>query len=419
MIFVPFSNESKVIDCIQSVCNQEYALLRITATMTRKNDTDCNGFFRTMLKNMELVDYDNLEHGGENGIKYDALYIRNGNVDIIPLNFYIVSGQRGDRRFTFNKIKSRTQNREINVDDLLYFSTFVNENGEKKLFIVNLTHNVPSKDELIAIIGNSYDPVKKIISDIWPTMKEIVSNDVWYPNKKGKGKEAPEDIGYTTEDIFMDAARNNSPLADLGGIVELKGKGGKTKDTLFTLRPKFDNTYLSKVESDDSHRVKVFPLYYGYESTKHEGCMDLYVTIGNIQAPQNKKGIYLDVDEKNSKVRLMAPNPKSGKFEVAAFWEFDDLKNSLYLKHPATLWITADKEVRDETTYYNYKSIELSRRPSFSMFIALIKSGDITYDWRGHTSIESKYSGVNKGNAWRIKPAARGLLFGSVEELVF
>jgi hypothetical protein len=147
--------------------------------------------------------------------------------------------------------------------------------------------------------------------------------------------------------------------------------------------------------------------------------MDLYVTIGNIQAPQNKKGLYLDVDEKNNKVRLMAPNPKSGKIEVAAFWDFGDLKNSLYLKHKATLWITAEKEVRDETTYYNYKSIELSRRPSFSMFIALIKSGDITYDWRGHTNIESKYTGVNKGNAWRIKPAARGLLFGSVEKLVF
>ena len=44
-------------------------------------------------------------------------------------------------------------------------------------------------------------------------------------------------------------------------------------------------------------------------------------------------------------------------------------------------------------------------------FLSLIKSGIITYDWRG------KYSGKNHGNAWRIKPNAKAELFGEIEKV--
>ena len=43
-------------------------------------------------------------------------------------------------------------------------------------------------------------------------------------------------------------------------------------------------------------------------------------------------------------------------------------------------------------------------------FLSLIKSGIITYDWRGYTSKTGKYSGKNHGNAWRIKPNAKAEL---------
>ena len=50
-------------------------------------------------------------------------------------------------------------------------------------------------------------------------------------------------------------------------------------------------------------------------------------------------------------------------------------------------------------------------------FLSLIKSGIITYDWRGYTSKEGKYKGKNHGNAWRIKPIAKSKLFGEMEKI--
>ena len=66
---------------------------------------------------------------------------------------------------------------------------------------------------------------------------------------------------------------------------------------------------------------------------------------------------------------------------------------------------------------FKYNEIEFSRAPKFATFLMLIKSGRITYDWRGYTTIEGKYIGKNHGNAWRIKPNAREELFGEIEKL--
>lgn len=50
-------------------------------------------------------------------------------------------------------------------------------------------------------------------------------------------------------------------------------------------------------------------------------------------------------------------------------------------------------------------------------FLSLIKTGIITYDWRGYTSKSGKYTGKNHGNAWRIKPAAKSELFGELDKI--
>lgn len=417
MIYAAYPDEEKRIELIQSVRNSDYALLRLTPTMMRKNDTDCNGIFRTMLKKMDIVDYDNLKHGSENGRKFDVAYIRAGVVDTIPMNFYIVNGKRGDRRMTINKIGTRIKNGELNVDDLLYFSTYEDSSGMKQIFLVNLTSNSPSVEELRNVIG--VDAINKMFEEIRPLLKKLIQKDEWIPNYKGEGDEAPKDVGETLEhELAVDT--NNRDDADIGGLIELKGKGSSgTKDTLLTLRPSFDGTFIERVEEDDSHRVKVFPLYYGYESTRHSGCKDLYVTIGTKEAPQNQHGLYLEVDEQKNIVKLMAPNPKTKKIEMAAYWSFDALETALQKKHPSTLWIDADKEIRGNQLYYNFKKIEFSRSPKFLAFISLIKTGEITYDWRGHTSLENRYSGVNKGNAWRIKPRSKNALFGSIEVVEF
>ena len=66
---------------------------------------------------------------------------------------------------------------------------------------------------------------------------------------------------------------------------------------------------------------------------------------------------------------------------------------------------------------FKYTDIEFSRAPQFMTFLSLIKTGIITYDWRGYTSKSGKYTGKNHGNAWRIKPAAKSELFGELDKI--
>ena len=141
-------------------------------------------------------------------------------------------------------------------------------------------------------------------------------------------------------------------------------------------------------------------LHSSSDTDAHPGFRSLYITIGSLDAPQNNQGFYLHVNDEEGTVNLIWKNPETGKKEVAAFWEFEDLKNQLFLK-------------------FQYNEIEFSRAPQFSAFLSLVKDGIITYDWRGYTAKEGKYAGKNHGNAWRMKPQAKSALFGEIETVQF
>lgn len=414
MIFTPYSDESNVINMIRRYRSEEYALIRMTFTMIDKNNLDANGILRDMLENWGLVDYDLMEHGGQNGIVHDAMFIQKGKKESVKLKFYRVANARGDRRFSIETIKRRMQAQEINEDDLLYISVYVKENGKPQIYFVNLTHNVPTEGDILNAIG--IDATNDLLNRIKPKLRKIV-NGGFFDNSKGYGELAPKDVGDTLENL-LGIKTNNRNDADYEGLIEVKAKGGKrTLDTLFTLRPHFEGTPVADFEPIDRYRVSAFARLYGYYSATHPGCSSLYVTIGSYDAPQNNQGFYLHVDDENRKVNLVWVNPKNRKKEVAAYWSFDELREQLYLKHPATLWVKAESREVDGMVQFKYNEIEFSRAPQFTTFLSLIKSGAITYDWRGYTSTEGKYTGKNHGNAWRIKPSAKVELFGEIEKL--
>lgn len=115
MIFTPYSDESKVINMIRRFRNEDYSLVRMTYTMIDKNNLDANGILRDLLSDWGLVDYEQLENGGSFGITYDAYFIQNGKTDVIKLKFYKVANNRGDRRFSIEKLKRKMENGEILV----------------------------------------------------------------------------------------------------------------------------------------------------------------------------------------------------------------------------------------------------------------------------------------------------------------
>lgn len=416
MIFVPYHDESERIHQIHKYRSEEYALLRMTYTMIEKNNLDANSIFRDLLLSKGLVDYQEVEHGGKYGIKHDALFIQRGKVELVRLKFYRVANSRGDRRFSIQSLKSRMRAQEINVGDLLYFSAFQRPDGQQQIYFINLTHNMPSEQEILKAVG--IDAIARQFLSLKPKLREIIEGG-YFNNSKGFGAMAPKDVGDTLE-YLLGIETNNWSGADCDGLIEIKSKGeSKTLDTLFTLRPRFEGTYVSDYEPKDKKRVSAFTRLYGYESDAHPGYRSLYITIGSSEAPQNNQGFCLLVDEEERKVKIMWRNPNSGKHEVAGFWTFHDLKERLYKKHPSTLWVKAESRMVDGMVQFKYNEIEFSRSPQFTTFLSLIVSGGITYDWRGYTTMEGKYSGKNHGNAWRIKPNARAELFGELETIEF
>ncbi|PWJ70530.1 MvaI/BcnI restriction endonuclease family protein [Ruminococcaceae bacterium R-25] len=412
MIFTPYKDEQAIISIINSIRGDDYVLIRLTPTMIEKNNIDANSIFRDLLKDKGLVDYDLLINGSENGVSHTAVFIEKDKVEDVKMKFYKVNNDRGDRRFSIESIKRKMSNGQIKVGDLLYISTFTDSNGEEHIFIVDLTSNVPTSDAISSVIG--FDETYLLLNSIKKRLKEIVEMG-WVDNSKGVGDEAPKDMGDTLESL-LSIKTNNSPAADLGGLIEIKSKGeSNTKDTLFTLRPQFDGTDIETIEPSDKNRVSAFTRYYGYLSDKHPDSKSLYITIGAENAPQNNYGFYLDVDDVNSRIKLM--HKRDGKRRIAAYWTFEQLRNQLEAKHPSTLWFEAQTKMEGNIVKFNYKHIEFTRSPQFTTFLAMIKDGSITYDWRGYTSVSGKYVGKNHGNAWRINPKARNALFGSTTKL--
>lgn len=410
MIFSPYADEADVIKKIQKIRNGDYVLLRLTPTMIEKNNLDANELLREMLYKYQIVDYDSVEHGGNNGVEFRSQMIHSNRVDSMKLKFYRVNNIRGDRRFSIETIKKR-----FHEGDLLYISAYTKQDGKPEIFVINLTREVPSEELIQATVG--YDLITQKFIEIRPLLAEIVHGG-FYNNSKGRGPAAPKDVGDTLESLLK-ISTNNSTRADISGLIELKAKEAKTLDTLFTLRPNFEGTEVAQYEANDRNRVSAFARLYGYESEKHPGCKSLYITVGSADYPQNGQGFYLEVDEINAKVSLMRMDSQTGKREETAYWTFENLKKQLMEKHPATLWIKAVKRVQDGIVQFKYTNIEFSRTPQFMTFLSLIKTGIITYDWRGYTSKKGKYTGKNHGNAWRIKPAARAELFGELETIEF
>lgn len=416
MIFTPYSDERNVINMIQRFRNEDYALLRMTYTMIDKNNLDANGILRDLLFNWGLVDYQQLEHGGEFGVTYNALFIQNGKTDIIKLKFYRVANDRGDKRFSIETLRRKMEYGEINEGDLLYISVFRQANGMPLIYVINLTHNIPSENDLFNAIG--VDAISDLFNQIRPRLCEIIHGG-FFDNSKGYGPIAPKDVGDTLESL-LGINTNNRIDADYNGLIEVKAKGGRrTLDTLFTLRPQFEGTRVAAYEPIDRNRVSAFARIYGYDSDAHWGYSSLYITIGSMEAPQNNQGFYLHVNDEERTVNIIWRNPCTGKKEIAAYWSFYELRQQLYMKHPSTLWVKAESREINGMVQFKYHEIEFSRAPQFTTFLSLIKAGVVTYDWRGYTTKEGRYAGKNHGNAWRIKPYAKSDLFGEIEVVEF
>ncbi|WP_247908512.1 MvaI/BcnI family restriction endonuclease [Streptococcus anginosus] len=400
MQFIPYDDELEVINNLHKYNANDYTVIRLTQTMLNKSIIDANGFLRTLLLDNDLLDFKNLT----DKVYLTANLVLDDQKHGVKISFY-KANKRGDERFWIYGLGKFIKSSQINVNDLIYITV----NNQKELTLFNVTHSIPQNSTIIELFGQ--DKVEDSLNRLIPQIKAIARQG-FHNNSKGAGKIAPKDAGDTLESL-LGIQTNNSQEADFEGIIELKSKFSKTLDTLFTLRPNFEGTPVAEFEPNDRSRVSAFARLYGYDSDKHLGYKSLYITIGSEENPQNNQGFYLEVNDRDNIVELRKQENKKGI--LTAFWTFEALEEELHKKHPATLWVKVESKMEGEVAQFKYVEAELTRSPQFMTFLSLIKSGAITYDWRGYTTPSGNYAGKNHGNAWRIKNKQRNLLFGSSE----
>ncbi|MGX9818182.1 MvaI/BcnI family restriction endonuclease [Lactococcus lactis] len=409
MLFSANPNEQIVMDRIQQLLPNDYALVRLSPTMLNKSIIDASALLRYLLDDFGIVDYDSIVSG--NKVLESGIFITESDAFTLKCSFY-KANTRGDKRFWIYGLNSLVKDGIIQFGDLIYI-TVACVDGINRIIFVNLSHSQPDTDILSQIVG--IDEIAAAKEELLEKIKNTVVG-IQIPNSNGNGKAYPRDVGDTLEH-HLGLSMNNFKGADYKGLIELKAKSGESLTTLFTLRPEFENTPIAKIEPNDRSRVAAFQLEYGYISPKKPNDKSLYITIGN---QPNQQGFYLEVDEKKERVNLLQLDPLLNVPIVTAYFTFEKLREALYMKHPSTLWLKANKiyDATQDIVYFDYYAAEFTRTPKFASFIDLIQKGIITYDWRGSTSMVTGKN-RNHGNPWRISPENIELLFNDYEIINF
>lgn len=403
MLFEPYNDEYDRINLLKKFVSNNYSIIRLTKTMINKNNIDANYFLQTLLKDNKVVDYDKLQNGGNNGIKYSAIVYSKGKIFPTTIKFYKVKNKRGDPRFGLYSINKMYKENYIGVGDLLALVPSVKDKA-RIIYLFNVSFDLPDENKLFSLFGLNQS--QQLFKQIFPKIKKIAQQG-FHPNSKGKGEIDDKDAGDTLESL-LNIETNNRESADINGLIELKTKKTSGLETLFTLRPSFEGTPVANIEPKDRNRVSAYTRLYGYNSSKHPNAKSLFVTI---KSSCNNQGLFLKVNESDELVEIR----KRLKNEsiLTAYWNFNTLEKHLKLKHPMTLWFDVKSKMVNNVGEFSYPSVQITQVPSFETFISLIKANLISYDWRGYTSISGNYTGRNHGNAWRIEKNSIPFLFGN------
>lgn len=387
MVFTPDTKEMDLLSKIISIHHAEYSLIRLTSTMLEKSIIDAGEGMRNLFKENEIIDYSSITPGGDK-IILDAILLSDEAYPV-QISCYRPKTKKGDPRFWIYGLK-----KIIRKGELIYITIYNNQ-----VCIIPLVSHYFNIGEISNFFKNDDS---SNINDCINILKKLAHQDILSVSPY---KLNPKDIGDTLEREF-DIPSNSSKLADFRGLIELKAKrkGVKTKDTLFSMVPNWNE---SNIQTSTD-----MILTFGYKSRKHDDFIDLYVTVSN---KPNAQGLYLEVDEDNQVV-IQKYKDSNGSVSDTCIWTFDELKERLYSKHPETLWVIGKKVDKHDEIYFNYESVEHTCSPIFSSFLLLISQGIITYDWRGR--VKPDRSGYkDKGHCFRLKPKYRHLLFGQTEEI--
>lgn len=180
-------------------------------------------------------------------------------------------------------------------------------------------------------------------------------------------------IGKTFEDL-LGKNEDNKSLPDYKDI-EIKAQDKDTSSmlSLFTLSPKPSkiNTKLRET--------------YGVPCEENDKVKRLNTTISATTYNTHRGGydFKLNVDEEKKRITIIIKEHETNKVvSTEAFWDFEDIKNSLEKKLKYIAYVNADKKIESGKVYFNYNQLYLITGLSMDNFIRAIKDGAIKADVR-------------------------------------
>jgi len=388
--FFPNKFEQEIIDKIQDINTDDFALIRMTETMLKKSIIDASLQIRNILEERGIASYSEIKQGEK--IMNHAYILTSDGWKNEKCSYYKPETKKGDPRFWIYNLK-----KYVEIGDLVLFTA-----KENKLITIPLVTyknfykyggEIFEKNKVDATVLNLINKIKTL------------NEQEWIPNIN-TGKPADKDVGITLE-TALNLPINSFKTPDFLGEIELKCKRSKskTRNNLFAQVPNWE---LSSLDS-----AAKFLLKYGIPSDKHPGYKTLYVTVRS--NPPNPQGFYFEVDI--LKGYLFQNCLKAGgKIEHMCTWKLSKIKERLYEKHPKTLWIEAEEKVIDGLVHFKYHKAKLTQKPIFGSFLNLIKSSDISMDWT-HKILPNGTKYNDHGFLFKIPSKSRPKLFNHSEEI--
>jgi hypothetical protein len=403
----------------------EAGFLVPTQTGLEKSILDAHGALRKFFKENLIHDYEIQGQGSESKVVLNINLVNESSITTTRMSLYRPPTKLGDPRIWIyglgEYVKAFNLLVFIVVDRELYLFNASNERILRRIVRFQSTENygnlfesIEREDKVqiahipkIDLLPLESSPLEKLLIrkdesldsaelELISRLKNIAA--MGFVNSLRTGDTG---VGMTLETLLgIEANSNRAP--DFQGI-EIKAKRVKGKNKKSTNRVNLYSQVPNWNKSVCKSGIEILRKY-GYIDPDTRR-LQLYCTNSNLPNPQ---GLYLQVNEENGILESLNKSQKG--IDKVVFWELDNLKKQLELKHKRTFWVKADSVKIDDSEKFHYIEIEKTQTPLSGNLPALIEIGAITMDY----TLSQKPTGNSSrdhGYLFKIHPDNFDLLF--------
>ena len=355
-----------------------------TRTGLEKSILDAHDSLRDYLRLSSFHDFNQQAQGEDAKRVFSGFIVTAGGIEKTKISLYRPTTKTGDPRIWIYGLKGVVNPGNllavlahkgalyvVNVSDRSVFSN----SGEARGAFAEVLNEISAREDSTAL-------------ELLNRLKGIASLG-WVRSQRS----GPTGVGYTLETLLGIQA-NSSKAPDYNGI-ELKagrskGKGAKTRTTLFSKVPDWDRSALNA-----SSLLSTYGYLVG-------GRRQIYCSL---KAQPNSLGHYLEIsDDGRYLYSMFKPKGSVSAGEKVFCWNLDALRDSLGAKHRETFWVKArTKKDSSGAEFFQYTDVIHTRGPLLGNFSEMLRIGGIELDYALHEKTTESGSKRTRDHGYLFK----------------